>query len=450
MKHLCLLGLIALPLSCIADQQSPLEDAIASIESAIASGNAYRAQATASDFFTNYPDQTTILGNSLLNIGNRLFGEENLCLASSVFELLCTLFPQSWVVHFNAGYVLAELSRFADAAQAYTKALQINPASPDIHIQRAHALLALGDFEQGWQEYEWRWQLADKKNITFPCPAWDGSDPAGKIFLLIDEGAYGDLIQFIRYAKLLKERGAIIIAHVPENLKPLLRCAPYIDALVSKRDAAPLADYYASLMSLPYLCRAYNPANTPLIPYITVDPHDTQHWQKKVKPAGTTLAIGIGWHADLLNDAHRPMRARRSIPLSLFQPLCRLPGIKAWSLACDRNLANCSDFETIEPINDLDHAGAFLDTAALMTSLDLVITVDTSIAHLAGALGVPTWVILPAKADWRWMINRDDSPWYPTMRLFRKNDNETWESVIARIGTELEQLIAHKHMKEIS
>jgi len=445
------------------------------------------------------PEQLRTIGNNLLLLGNTFYTNYQLEKAANVFEKLTALFPTSASVHFNLGFTLNELTRYHQAQDCFKKACVLKPDAADFQVALATALLATGDYETGWQLYEKRWELPDKKTMIMNAPQWDGiASLRNKTMLLLSEGALGDCIQFVRYAQVLKSHGATIILKTLKPLHLLLSNCPYIDSIIID-GATPTYDYYTSLMSLPALLhtslrlstssdlatlrkssglkansgvypeqgewdRQAIPTN---IPYIFPDNELKKSWHN-ILNKDQHFNIGICWQADAANDANRPPLARRSIPAELFAPLADLPGIKLYSLQHGQTAPSfMHDFGP-----DLDKTnGRFMDTSAIISNLDLVISVDTSIAHLASALGTTTWVILPYKADWRWLHEGDahsttptghaqddneknllknkidyatQSPWYPGMKLVRKKQNESWHEVIEHIAQTLSKIDLHK------
>ena len=373
------------------------------------------------------------LANDLLNTGNLYALNHNFDAAATTYKKIIALFPHSAAVLYNLGYALNELTEYQAAANAFEQACTLQP-TPGNYLAFATALLALGDYEKGWKIFEHRWDLPDKKNISLSCPRWDGKSPLNKKkILLLNEGALGDCLQFIRYTELIKKQGAYVIVLVPAVLAKLCTLCPFIDEIISSGNPIPSADYYTSLMSLPALLGTTRTTIPTTIPYLEIDQLLFDHW-KNILASDTLLKIGICWQADLTNDANRPPNARRSIPTYAFYPLSCLPQISLYSLQFNEDTPPyMHDFG---PSLDTAH-GRFMDSTAIICNLDLVITVDTAIAHLSGALGVPTWLILPYKADWRWMKDTDISPWYPTMRIFRASHNESWESLLSTIADTL-------------
>lgn len=378
-------------------------------------------------------DNTRSLANELLNTGNLHVLNYNFDGAVAIYKKILTLFPDSPAVHYNLGYALNELTRYQEAAESFEHACALQP-TPGNYLALATALLALGDYKRGWHLFEHRWELPDKKNISLPYPRWNGTDSLNqKKILLLNEGALGDCIQFLRYTELIKRQGAYVIVLVPRELSSLCKLCPFIDEIVTSGTSIPSADYYTSLMSLPALLGTTRTTIPTTIPYLTIDQPLFEHWKYKLDQ-DKRFKVGICWQADRANDANRPPAAQRSIPADIFAPLHILPQISLYSL--QHNQPAPPFMHDFGPSLDTVH-GRFMDTAAIICNLGLVITVDTAIAHLAGALGTPTWLILPYKADWRWMSDIDNSPWYPTMRIFRASRNQSWDSLLKTIADTL-------------
>jgi hypothetical protein len=277
----------------------------------------------------------------------------------------------------------------------------------------ALALLLAGNFRDGWREYEWRWEtyLASSKR-NFSQPLWDGYDIKGRTILLYDEAGFGDTIQFIRYAPLVAQYG--------------------IQQIVGRGEELPKFDVHCPLSSLPLIFDTRLESIPTKIPYIYVEPKLIQKWRNKVQHDEFKTKIGLVWAG----------RSISSCSLETFSTIAQIDNITFYSLQkgeAKKQAKNppkgMSFIDLTEDIND------FSDTAALIENLDLIITVDTAVAHLAGALGKSVWTLLPFVPDWRWMLNRDDSPWYPTMRLFRQPSLGDWESVIDKIKDELLKLL---------
>lgn len=390
-------------------------------------------------FLTKAKSEQKQVGNQLLTVGNNFFHQGKIEQACNVYRVLNSLFPHSTAILYNLGRTYTELNQIDDACNAYQSIISREPNNHEVLFALSTAYLTLGDYENGWKLYEHRWKLPDKQADPISIEHWDGSNISGKTILLRSEGGLGDTIQFIRYAQIVKNYGATVLLQTSPHLKQLLSRCPYLNQILTHHDPIPQCDVQASLMSLPALLKTTVDTIPQNIPYIFPDHILVKQWEPYFDKQYCN--IGICWQADPHNDANRPPLAQRSIPLELFKHLTELPHVRLFSLqnidGMDQ-LDQCKSND-IYSFNALDKKnGRFMDTAALIQNLNLIITVDTSIAHLAGALGKPTWLILPFKSDWRWMIDRNDSPWYPTMRIFRRKKEDTsWKPIMKTIVQEL-------------
>jgi tetratricopeptide (TPR) repeat protein len=381
----------------------------------------------------NFAEARNNLGNALRALG--LLEE-----AVASFEEALRLRPEYPEAHNNRALVPWVQGQFAEATAGFQQAIHLKPDYAEAHKNLAMTWLLEGNFEQGWPEYEWRWQCKEFSPPNFPQPLWDGSDLTGRTILLHAEQGLGDTLQFIRYAPLVKQRGGTVIFACPEMLVPLVsRCAG-VDQLVV-HTGVPF-DVHAPLLSLPRLFQTTSATAPADIPYIHADVSRVEYWAQELRGI-EDFKIGICWQGSRGHQADR----QRSISLSQFAPLARLEGVRLISLQKGPGAEQVAALAEDWPITDfggrLDEVGgAFMDTAALMQSLDLVITCDTAVAHLAGALGVPTWVALAFVPDWRWLLEREDSPWYPSMRLFRQKRPGDWQEVFARIATAVAQRLS--------
>jgi len=365
----------------------------------------------------------------------------------------------------NLGTIHELEGRFDEALATYEKALKLHPDHVNLHFHRAGLWLLLGRWTEGWPEYEWRWKTPKMPGYGFHQPRWDGSALTGRTILLEAEQGLGDAIHFVRYAALVKERGGRVLLQCDPVLTHLLAGVPGVDQLFPRGAELPPFDVYMPLLSLPAIFRT-TPSNVPAsIPYLKTDPGLVEQWRRKLKVHcrvggvfGThrdelvgsedsthptnTFKVGIAWQGNptFLDDN------LRSMPLKCFAPLAAVPGVQLISLqkgpGTDQLQSLNGDFSVVDIGDQLDAANrSFVDTAAIMKSLDLVISSDTSVAHLAGALGLPVWVALPFVPDWRWLLHRPDTPWYPTMRLFRQTRRGDWDGVFQRMAAELNELV---------
>jgi hypothetical protein len=313
----------------------------------------------------------------------------------------------------------------------------LKPDYPEAHANHAHACLQAGDWRRGWVEYEWRRKTKPCSPSRFSQPLWSGESLAGKTILLHAEQGLGDTIQFVRYAPLVKRYDARVIVECQKPLLRLLAGCPGIDRLIGEGEELPAFDVQAPLMSLPAILNTTLENMPADVPYIFAAPELVARWRERLGSI-EGFKIGISWQG----NPRFPGDRFRSIPLRCFAALARLPGVRLISLqkgAGREQLVEVrDDFPVVDLADELDEeAGPFMDRAAVMKNLDLVVTSDTAIAHLAGALGVPAWVALKFAADWRWLLDRSDSPWYPSMRLFRQQTRGDWSQVFARMADAL-------------
>jgi tetratricopeptide (TPR) repeat protein len=377
------------------------------------------------------------------NLGNVLQSLGRLDEAVACLKRALKLKPDYSEAHTNLGTAFAIERRFDDAFACYARALALNPDSVYAHFARSMLNLLLGDFERGWPEYEWRAKTDLATQRQFPRPVWDGTPIGGKIIFLYSEQGFGDTIQFVRYAAEIKKQHphATVILESPRALLPLLSRCPFIDQLIGCGEPLPAFDLHAPLLSVPGIVKT-SLGNIPAeIPYLFADRALVEGWRKRLERV-PGIKIGINWRG-------RPLTRRRDLPLQSFKALAELPRVTLISLQKGTGreeliAAQAAGFPVIDLGDDFDEAGgAFMDTAAVMMNLDLVITSDTAIPHLAGALGVPVWLGLPFVPDWRWLVDRPDSPWYPTMRLFRQQKQGDWTKVFDEIAAALLQRIRH-------
>jgi Glycosyltransferase family 9 (heptosyltransferase) len=301
-------------------------------------------------------------------------------------------------------------------------------------VNRALLWLMQGNWTDGWREYEWRLQTKEYRQHALAGPRWDGAPLAGRTIILVAERGLGDTIQFVRYAPLVRERGGRVIVLCQGALQPLLAGAPGIDQLAADDRPLPAFHVHARLHSLPAIFQTTLKTVPAAVPHLEADTALANHWSQELA-AYAGYKIGIAWQGSRKFAGDR----ERSIPLAHFKPLAEVRGVQLVSLQKGPGSEQLRDLGGKFPIIDLGgrldvSSGAFMDTAAVMKSLDLVVTSDTAIAHLAGALGVPVWVALSSSPDWRWMMERSDSPWYPSMVLFRQHRRGDWGEVFERIA----------------
>jgi tetratricopeptide (TPR) repeat protein len=355
-------------------------------------------------------------------------------------ERAIALQPDSAINHHNQGIAFYNLRRFEEAVASYQRALVLQPDMAEPHYGEALCRLLTGDLPLGWEKFEWRWQIEPLKGNgrDFVQPQWSGAQTiAGKTVLLHAADGFGDAIQFARYAPLVAARGARVILEVLKPQQQLMRTLAGVTQVVARGEPLPDFDLQCSLLSLPlaFATRlATIPADTP---YLRASASLADSWNARLGPRNRPR-IGIAWSGNPIHDNDRT----RSIGLRPWLPL--LAGIDATFVSLHQEV-RAADAAVLAERSDIVHFGEelkdYADTAALISNLDLVVCVDTSVAHLAGALAKPVWILLPFMPDWRWLLDRDDSPWYPTARLFRQDDTRAWDGVIPRVWAALHDYV---------
>jgi len=338
----------------------------------------------------------------------------------------------------NRGIVLYELKRHGEALASFDKAIAVRRDYAHAHWNRAQLRLITGDFARGWAEHEWRLTSNAFLKRNFPQPLWLGDEEInGKAILLHSEQGFGDTIQFCRYVPLVADRGARVILEVQKPLQELMTGLTGVIEVISKGEPLPDFDFQCPLLSLPLAFQTRLETIPSATPYLRPPAEALNTWQARLGPK-RRARIGLVWSG---NAGHKRDQDR-SISLHALLPLLDIDATFV-SLQKDVRPADAAVLDQHGRIlNFCDALGSFSDTAALISQLDLIISVDTSVAHLAGALGKPVWVLLTFVPDWRWLLDRDDNPWYPSARLFRQDDMRTWDSVIVSIREAVLKLLA--------
>src|SRR5580704_16394329 len=371
------------------------------------------------------------------NRGNVLYALKRFEEALVDYEHALALRPDYVEALVNRGVTLHEQKRFGEALASYDRALALRPDYAQAHFNEAVCRMLIGDFDRGWQKFEWGWETEGLKNAkrTFSQPLWLGSDEiAGKTVLLHGVHGFGDTIQFCRYVPHVMERGARVILEIQEPLRALMDTLPGAAQIVSRGEPLPDFDVHCPLLSLPLALGTRLATIPSQTPYLRASPQALIDWNGRLGPRDRPR-IGLAWSGLPAhdNDHNRSMRLS-----TLLSPLA---GLNATYVSLQREV-RADDAPVLEGRGDILHFGedlkTYADTAALIANLDLVISVDTSVAHLAGALAKPVWILLPFIPDWRWLLDRDDSPWYPTARLFRQDETRKWDSVMARVHAALD------------
>jgi hypothetical protein len=379
--------------------------------------------------------------DALGNLGNALIKLNRPQEALAAYDRALKIVPHNAQLLTNRAVVLRRLDRPQEALMCAARALAEKPGFAQARFVLSVARLTLGDFAAGWRGYEARWYvgaLASQRR-HFAAPLWLGEAPlVGKTILLHAEQGCGDTIQFVRYAPLVAARGAKVVLEARRELTGLCAGLPGIANVVAHGDALPAFDCHCPLLSLP-LAFATEVATIPAdIPYLAPRPDDVAAWRARL-PQGRPL-IGLCWSGERLHDND----LNRSMALAMLAPLVDLPDVQFVSLQHDMRETDARllvQRTGIVPIGQ--HFTDFADTAAAVAALDLVISVDTAVAHLTGALGKPLFLLLPFAADFRWLRERSDSPWYPTARLFRQPRFGDWPSVVEAVREELQRFCRH-------
>lgn len=350
-------------------------------------------------------------------------------------------YSKAHLAHYNLGIYYKDRGKIEKALEHYDKAIKLDNNFFDARWNRGLILLLLGRFKEAWEDYECRFK---KKSPTdsrvFNKPKWDGSSLQGKRLLILSEQGFGDSIQSIRYLPLVKEKGGYVILECRKELRTLFWGFPGIDEFVEKKSEVLDIDFdfYIHLMSLPFVFNITLDNIPNKIPYLGADPVKVKEFREKINAEG--FKIGIAWagNPEYLGDKNR------SISFENFKFLKNIPGVSLFSLQKDKASLQLDDSKVIDLKDDIKD---FSDTAAIIENLDLIISTDTCVPHLAGAMGKPIWVLLSFIPDWRWLLNTEASPWYPSMRLFRQKKFGDWESVFDDVGKELRKLIGSNYGK---
>jgi tetratricopeptide (TPR) repeat protein len=410
--------------------------------------------------------------------GNALYNLKRLDAALADYERLLVLQPNNLDVLNNRGGALAELGRLDEALESYDRASAVDPRVPEVLINEAHVCadrhdfdkalacyaaaaalptlrpeakfgaslvrLRLGQFAQGWRDYEWRWQQRSwaPQRRDFTAPLWLGQETPGQVslaartILLHAEQGFGDTLQFVRYAKRVAGRGATVLLEVQAPLKPLLAGGEGIAQIFARGEPLPSFDLHCPLMSLPLAFGTRLDTVPADIPYIRAPADRLAHWQARLGEP-RSLRVGIVWAGSAVHKNNH----NRSIAFDRLGSLLATPDVEFVSLQNELSAADATALGRRANVLALgSELRDFADTAAIVSLLDLVVSADTAVVHLAGALGRPVWVLLTFSPDFRWLLERADSPWYPTARLFRQPRFGDWASVLARVTEELEQL----------
>ncbi|MGE3807753.1 MAG: tetratricopeptide repeat protein, partial [Gemmataceae bacterium] len=372
-------------------------------------------------------------GSAHSNLANALRVQERFEDALHHARRAVALSPSDATAHNNLGAAYHRLGQWQQALDSFDEAIRLQADNASARMNRAQLLLLCGDFARGWPEYEWR-NTPDSSRFT--VPRWDGSPLGGRRILLHAEQGLGDTLQMVRYVPLVEARGGQVILECQPRLRAFLCSSRGIGQVVAKGESVPPFDVHAPLLSLPMIF-ATEFATVPCkVPYLEAAPDQVKDWHQRLQSI-QGFKIGIAWQGNpqYLHDG------LRSVPLHHFFPLANIPGVRLVSLHKGPGLEQLQMFGNdliVDLAERLDEsAGPFVDTAAVIKNVDLVIASDSAVAHLAGALAAPVWLLLPFVPDWRWLLEREDSPWYPTLRVFRQARAGDWNEVFRRVVREL-------------
>ena len=395
-------------LGVVLRDQGQLEEAVACYDQAVA-------------LAPDHAEAHNNLGVALVDLGR---AQE----AVSHYERVLSWRPDRAETHSNLGVALQRQGRYADALACYRRALALRPDYAQAHLNRAFALLLTGEFDQGWEEYEWRFAVA-RYDRNFHQPLWSGEPLDGKTILIHAEQGFGDTLQFIRYVPAIAQRGGKVLVEVQEPLVRLARTVAGVSRVIASGDPVPPFDCHCPLLSLPRVFKTDFETIPNAVPYLSVPAEAMAAWGERIGSLAG-LRVGLVWAGTAVG----------AIDLRLLQPLWQVAGISWFSLQVGERSGDISFLDGLKVADLSPWLTDFAETAAAVSHLDLVISVDTSVAHLAGALGRPTWVLLPHTAEWRWLLGRTDSPWYPTARLFRQPDVGDWPALAREVAAALAEM----------
>jgi len=378
-----------------------------------------------------------------INYANQLVQEDKLTEAIKIYKNILKQNQHAEFLWYNLAYILRIKGNPEEAIPAYEQAIKLNPNNEDAYLGLAKSYLSVGRFLEGWKNFEYRY------NNVEACRQ-EEIDPKqfrDKTIFLMSEWGLGDTIQFVRYAKLLKEYGAKEVwVETPKPLVPLFSLCDYIDGIIPKgQKRIPVFDYKIPILSMPMIFQTKLETIPAYSSYLNADSYLVNYWKEKLKN-DTNFRVGLCWHAKP-NFIEEHIHTKRSVRLDKFAPLAEINGVSFYSLqqihGVDQiqNLPSGFFVKTFEDDFDKSH-GRFMDTAAVIKNMDLILSVDTSIVHLAGAIGKDVWVLIPSSAEWRWLLKKEDTPWYFNMKLFRQTQPNDWETVIQKVKNELQILVS--------
>jgi Tfp pilus assembly protein PilF len=374
------------------------------------------------------------------NLGNALQDQGQFEQAVTAYRLALLHRPRYVEALKHLGNALRALGRLDEAIACYNEGLRLDPGHILLHTARAMVWIQMGDLVQGFAECEWRLEGPNPPIKRFTQPVWDGAPLDGRTLLICTEQGLGDTLQFIRYAAPAAARGGRVVVACPPILARILRSCPGVDEVVCVGSSLPEFDCHAPVMSLARILGTTLETIPAEVPYLASEPALVEHWRAEFEGV-RELKIGVVWQGNPVHNKDR----ERSFRLAQIEPVARVPGVRLFSIQKNFGLDQLETLPAGISVTDLgSRLDDFVETAAVMKHLDLVISVDSSPAHLAGALAVPVWLVLPSVCDWRWITSREDTPWYPTMRLFRQRHFGDWDEVFDRVSSALSELLQSK------
>lgn len=386
------------------------------------------------------------LAEAHFNLGLALLKNGDAAGATQCFRAAIAARPGFADARLNLGFLLEEAGDSAGAIDAYRGALALDPGAVETHVNLGMQLLLEGRYAEGWEEYEWRLRYPEYGGADLAAlgKRWNGGALEGRAILLDAEQGYGDALQFLRYAPLVAERGGKVIVRCAPEIAALAASVPGVTTVMAR--GAPMVpfDLYCPLPSLPLAFGTTLESIPARVPYLHADPGKTAHWKARLADGGGGLRVGLVWASQ---SKHRTAAAK-SLALADLAPLAGIAGLRFYSLQKGDAAKQAARPPAGLRIEDLDgDLRDFSDTAAVAANLDLVVSVDTAVAHLAGALGRPAWTLLKQAPDWRWLLAREDSPWYPTMRLFRQKTAADWRPVVDELAAALRRFAAGREAR---
>ncbi|HWK43946.1 MAG TPA: tetratricopeptide repeat protein [Stellaceae bacterium] len=384
------------------------------------------------------------------NLGNLLLKVDRMAEAEACYRVALAAHPEFPEAHYNLGLTLHALGRDEEPETYYRTALRLKPEYPEAHYALALRLLATGRLAEGWQEYEWRWKVAAEagtlKIVDYGKPRWTGEPLGDRVLLVHAEQGFGDTLQFCRYLPMVAARGRVVL-QVQPALVTLLSGIPGIERLIADGDPLPDFDLECPMLSLPLACGTTLETIPAMSPYLTAEPTRAMHWRERLADL-PGLRVGLHWSGDprRYDPNSAAIDRRRSMALRALADLGGIDGVSFVSLQKGEPARQAAQPPAGMVLHDwTNELTDFADTAGLIDGLDLVIGVDTAVSHLAGALGKPIWLLNRYDTCWRWLLDRDDSPWYPSLRQFRQPHAGDWPSVVRNVREALDGLVAARH-----